>query len=73
MNKLLEPGWAGVLAYEEATYIQSHLRKSFPLRVKWGLKHKGLPLVRIAEKAYPEDKVEARRSLLAEIARARRN
>ena len=72
MNRLLQPGWAGILDYSEAVYIQSHLKKSVILRSKWGLHHKGCPLVRIAEKAYPEDKADARRNILSEVAKAPR-
>ena len=77
-HKLLIPGWAGVLLPEEAKYIAGELSKSPALRRRWGLgKGQGqrITLLNIAERAYPEDTVEAKRYMVSGIrsrARARR-
>lgn len=68
-ERLLRPGRAGLLTLDEAIYIQSQLRENLSLRVLWGLRDKRLPLVRIAEKSYPEDLAAARQSIKKEIAK----
>lgn len=52
--KLLEPGWAGLLTYEEAVYIQEHLFADPRLRRRWKYRGKRPSLVAIARRAFPE-------------------
>ena len=60
--KLLQPGWAGQLALEEAEYIAWHLARDTKLRRLWHIRRrKRYPLQLIAERAFPEDPAEARR------------
>ncbi len=60
--KLLQPGWAGQLALEEAEYIAWHLARDAKLRRLWHIRRrKRYPLQLIAERAFPEDPAEARR------------
>ena len=60
--KLLEPGWAGQLALEEAEYIAWHLARDAKLRRLWHIRRrKRYPLQLIAERACPADPAEARR------------
>ena len=72
-KKLLEPGWAGLLTYEEAQYIRSQLENNKSLRRKWNIKGVGkIPLTTIAARAYPEDPQAARHHIQKEQRRARR-
>jgi hypothetical protein len=71
-RKLLEPGWAGLLTFGEAAYIQSRLEADARLKRKWVIRYKRPPLSQIAEKAYPEDTTAARRHMRAEQTRGRR-
>ena len=72
-RKLLIPGWAGVLTWEEAEYIRANLEANPTLRRKWRIKGKGrIPLTKIAERAYPEDPQAARHHIQKEQARAQR-
>ena len=41
-KKLLIPGWGGDLLQEELEFIESHLKKSQSLRIKWGFTKKRL-------------------------------
>ena len=75
MDKLLEPGFAGVLTLKEAEFIAGRLAVDAKLRRLWHIrKRKRYPLQLIAEKAFPQDPAEGRRvveNLLAARTRAR--
>lgn len=72
-ERLLEPGWAGVLTLEEAEYIREKLEANPKLRKKWKIRGKGrIPLTVIAERAYPEDPAQARQHIKKEMSRAAR-
>lgn len=71
-EKLLEPGWAGILTIEEAQYIADNLKIDAKLRRRWSFrKRKRYPLLLIAERALPEEPDEGRRNMLNEKATAR--
>jgi len=64
--RLLEPGWAGILSLDEAEYIKCHLERNVGLRRRWRIKRKKVPITMIAEKAYPENPIAARRHIKKE-------
>ena len=65
--RLLEPGWAGELTLEEAKFIQEGIQKDRTLRREWGFKGSAkIPLVRIAEKAFPENPQYGREHIVRE-------
>ena len=64
--KLLVPGWAGLLSLEEAEYIRKRLQENAGLRRRWGIRRKVVPLLLIAEKAFPENPPAARKRMKAE-------
>ena len=69
-KRLLELGWGGELTFDEAQYIQSEIQKNRSLRRKWGFRGKGrVPLVKIAEKAFPENPKYAREHIVRGISR----
>ena len=71
-KKLLEPGWGGLLSLAEAQYIRDRLQQDGGLRRRWGIRRKVVPLLLIAEKAFPENPPAARKHMKAEQAKARR-
>lgn len=57
-ERLLQPGWAGLLTLEEAEFIKEQLLQSRVLRTAWlGIVHEnsGISLTQIAIRAYPEN------------------
>ena len=60
-ERLLIPGWAGLLTLEDAHYIQSELLKRPALKRKWGIS--GRRLTAIAERAFPENPEIARKHI----------
>jgi len=69
-SKLYEPGWAGQLTYGEAVKIQDKIYGDIRVRRMWKFKGKGKPaLVRIAERAFPENPQFARKNMVSEIRR----
>lgn len=71
-EKLLEPGWGGLLSLAEAQYIRGRLQQDSRLRRRWGIRRKVVPLSLVAEKAFPENPAAARRHIRAQQARVRR-
>lgn len=69
MNELLEPGYAGILSFDEAEYIRQKLEASESLKRKWGIKGK-ITLGKIAAIGCPEASAEARDHIRREMARA---
>lgn len=72
-ERLLEPGWGGLLTLDEALFIQHELRVSPPLRRTWHIRGKGCPLSKIAERAFPEKPEIARQYILNEQAKGTRH
>ena len=71
-RNLLTPGWGGLLTLREALYIQGHLERDPNLRKRWGIPGRGrVPLIAIAERAFPEDPEEARRNMRNQMERQR--
>ena len=67
-SKLFEPGWAGQLTYDEAARIQDKIFRDIKVRRQWKFKGKGKPaLVRIAERAFPENQEFARANMTSEL------
>ena len=71
-KRLLEPGWARPLTYEEAKYIQQSLWNDRTLRRQWKIRGKRPALTTIAAKAYPEDPEKARQNMATEQGRHQR-
>lgn len=71
-RRLLFRGWAGRLTLEEAEYIRDRLEADGKLKRRWLVRRRQVPLLMVAEKAFPEDREAARRHLAAEMAKARR-
>ena len=72
-KKLLEPGWGGLLTLAEAEYIRGCLEADPKLRRLWGIRGKGrIPLLAIAQRAFPEDPRAARAEMKSAMAQARR-
>lgn len=71
MNELLQPGYAGILSFEEGEFIRQKLERSSRLRRIWGIKGK-VTLPKIAAKAYPEGEAEAKALIRREMSRGKR-
>ncbi len=70
-ERVLEPGWAGVLTLAEAQFIAANLATNRALRRQWKFRKRiRYPLNLIAERAFPEDLVEAVRNMRVEQSRA---
>jgi len=72
-ERLLEPGWGGLISLNEALFIQAQLRANPTLRRIWRIRGKSCPLAKIAERAFPENSARARRHILNEQAKAARH
>lgn len=70
-HRLLQPGFAGILSLEDATYIKQKLDASESLKRKWNIRG-ALNLIKIAAAAYPEDSKFAKRHMRQEIMKERR-
>ena len=74
-EKLLVPGWAGLLTIAEAEQIASQLAMDAKVRRAWGYRRqKKYTLQSIAERAFPQAPAEGRRNMenLLSVQAARR-
>lgn len=66
-RKLLRAGWAGELTLQEARYIQQKLQRDRRVQRAWSIQSdRTVPITRIAEQAFPEDRRGAREHIVAE-------
>jgi hypothetical protein len=73
-DKLLIPGYYGLLTLEQAKYIADNLKDSIYLRRIWGFrKRKKYSLTAIAEKSLPENPESARNHILSQIKKKQRH
>lgn len=64
-ERVLEPGWGGIITLDEAEFIQSRIKADPVIRRRWGYgyQRKTYPLRDIAAKAFPQNPQEGRRQM----------